>query len=223
MFQDTSFASDLQDSKSTSGGIMCIFESCTVLLFGCARSNQQCPPAVPNRKSCRWMQVLCINGLPALQFWECVMQTLNLHPSSVQREAEARCHCTHLQRSLFFLRTLITVRQLFSISPQLTQLYLLEDNEAVIQMIMKGRSPSWRPGTRTHGVDLDWLFERTNLHHSVVFVKMRTNDQLADFFHQGSFSSQHWKRQLLVCEIHTNVHSAAVSQRQYLRKMFDPW
>ena len=148
---------------------------------------------------------------------------LDLHPSSVQREAEARCHCTHLQKSLF-LRTLITVWQLFSISLQLTQLFLLEDTAAVIQMIMRGRSPSWRHGTRTHGVDLDWLFERTNLHHSVVFVKkMRTNGQLADFVHQGSFSSQQWERQLLLCEIHTNVHSAAVSQRQYVRKMFDPW
>ena len=100
LFQDTSFASDLQDSKSTSGGILCIFGSCTVLLFGCARSNQQCPTAVPNRKSCRWMQVLRINGLHPLQVWECVMQTLNLHLSSVQREAEARCHCTeHWSRS----------------------------------------------------------------------------------------------------------------------------
>ena len=196
--------------------MLCIFGSCT------ARSNQQCLTAVPNRKSCRWMQVLLVNGLPALQFWECVMQTLNLHRSSVQREAEARCHCTHLQRSLFFENIdhgLATILRLSSTNTT----YLLEDTAAVIEMIMKGLSPSWRHGTRTHGVDLDWLFERTNLHHSVIFVKMRTNDHLADFVHQGSFSSQHWKRQLLLCEIHTSVHSAAVSQRQYLRKMFDPW
>ena len=124
---------------------------------------------------------------------------------------------THLQRSVL-LRTLITFWQLFPISPQLTQLYLFEDNAAVIQMIMKGRSPSRRHGTRTHGVDLDRLFERTNLHHSVVFVKMRTNGQLADFVHQGSFSSQHWKKQRLLFEIHTYVHSEAVSQRQYLQR-----
>ena len=145
---------------------------------------------------------------------------------------EARCNArlkqdvialTCREVCFFFLRTLITVWQLFSVSPQLTRLYLLEDNAAVIQMIMKGLSPSWRHGTRTHGVDLDWLFERTNLHHSVIFVKMRTNDHLVDFVHQGSFSSQHWKRQLLLCEIHPSVHSAVVSQRQYLRKMFDPW
>ena len=51
------------------------FESRTVFPIGCARSNQQCPTAVPNRKSCRWMQVLRVSGLPALQFWDCVMQS----------------------------------------------------------------------------------------------------------------------------------------------------
>ena len=175
LFQDTSFASHLQDSKSTSGDMLCIFGSCT------ARSNQQCPTAVPNRKSCRWMQVLLVNGSPALQFWECVMQTLNLHRSSVQREADARCHCTHLQRSLF-LRTLTTVWQLFSVSPQQTRLYLLEDTAAVIQMIMKGLSPSWRHGTRTHGVDLDGFRLRVSDSQSFrlsEFQTLRVSDSLS--------------------------------------------
>ena len=32
---------------------------------------------------------------------------------------------------------------------------------------------------------MDCLLERTNLHHSVVLVHVRTNDQLAAFVHQG--------------------------------------
>ena len=41
------------------------------------------------------------------------------------------------------------------------KLYVFEDNEAVIKMIIKGRSPTMRHVSRTHRVDLDWLFDRT--------------------------------------------------------------
>ena len=46
---------------------------------------------------------------------------------------------------------------------QETLLYVFEDNEAVIKMIMKGRSPTMRYVSRTHRVALDWLFDRINL------------------------------------------------------------
>ena len=41
-------------------------------------------------------------------------------------------------------------------------LYVFEDNEAVIKMIMKGTSPTMRHVSRTHRVALDWLFDRIN-------------------------------------------------------------
>ena len=89
---------------------------------------------------------------------------LGVRDADFKLAPEARCNARLKQdvialtcREVWFLRTLITVWQLFSISPQRTQLYLLEDTAAVIQMIMKGPSASWRHGTRTHGVDLDWF------------------------------------------------------------------
>ena len=42
-------------------------------------------------------------------------------------------------------------------------LYVFENNEAVIKMIVKGRSPTMRHVSRTHRVALDWLFDRINL------------------------------------------------------------
>ena len=42
-------------------------------------------------------------------------------------------------------------------------LFVFEDNEAVIKMIIKGRSPTMRLVSRTHRVALDWLFDRINL------------------------------------------------------------
>ena len=41
-----------------------------------------------------------------------------------------------------------------------TMLYIFEVNEAVIKMIMKGRSPTLRHVSRTHIVALDWFFDR---------------------------------------------------------------
>ena len=38
-------------------------------------------------------------------------------------------------------------------------LYIFEDNEAVIKMIIKGRSPMMRYVSRTHRVALGWLLE----------------------------------------------------------------
>ena len=52
-------------------------------------------------------------------------------------------------------------------SRQEALLYVFEDNEAVIKMIIKGRSPTMRHVSTTHRVALDWLFDRTNLDHPV--------------------------------------------------------
>ena len=48
-------------------------------------------------------------------------------------------------------------------SRQEALLYVFEDNEAVIKMIIKGRSPTMRHVSRTHRVALDWLFDRINV------------------------------------------------------------
>ena len=44
-----------------------------------------------------------------------------------------------------------------------SKLYIFEDNEAVVKMMIKGRSPTMRHVSRTHRVALDWLFDRINL------------------------------------------------------------
>ena len=41
----------------------------------------------------------------------------------------------------------------------LGRLVILEDNDAVIKMLIKGRTDRLRHVPRTHRIDLDWLFE----------------------------------------------------------------
>ena len=48
-------------------------------------------------------------------------------------------------------------------SRQEALLYVFEENEAVIKMIIKGRSPTMKHVSRTHRVALAWLFDRINL------------------------------------------------------------
>ena len=54
LFQDSDFAGDLEDSKSTSGGTLCIFGSHTFQKVGCVRNRRQFLTAQQNLKSSRW-------------------------------------------------------------------------------------------------------------------------------------------------------------------------
>ena len=61
------------------------------------------------------------------------------------------------------LKTIDCVPSNVQSSRQEALLYVFEDNEAVIKMIMKGRSPTMRHVSRSHRVALDLLFDRINL------------------------------------------------------------
>ena len=59
-------------------------------------------------------------------------------------------------------------------------LYVFDDNEAVIKMVIKERSPTLRHVSRTHRVALDWLFDRINLNPKIQIKHIHTKNQLAD-------------------------------------------
>ena len=65
-------------------------------------------------------------------------------------------------------------------------LYIFEDNETVIKMIIKGRRPAMRHVSRTHRVALDWLFDRINLDPNIQIKYIDTKNQLADILTKGN-------------------------------------
>ena len=67
-------------------------------------------------------------------------------------------------------------------------LYIFEDNEAVIKMIIKVRSPTMRYVSRTHRVALDWLFDRINLDPKIQVKYIDTKHQLADTLTKDNFT-----------------------------------
>ena len=80
-------------------------------------------------------------------------------------------------------------------------LYVFEDNEAVIKMIMKGRSPTMRHVSRTHRVALDWLFDRLNQDPKIQIKYIDTKNQLADILTKGNFTSDEWNHLLTLFNI----------------------
>ena len=73
---------------------------------------------------------------------------------------------------------------------------VFEDNEAVIKMIIKERSPTMRHVSRTHRVALDWLFDRINLDSKIQIKYIDTKNQLADISTKGNFTRDEWNHLL---------------------------
>ena len=75
-------------------------------------------------------------------------------------------------------------------------MYIFEDNEAVIQIITKGRSPTMKHVSRTHRVALDWLFDRIDLDPEIQIQDIDTKNQLADMLTKGNFTRDEWNHLL---------------------------
>ena len=95
-------------------------------------------------------------------------------------------------------------------------LYVFEDNEAGIKMIIKGRSPTMRRVSRTHTVALDWLFDRINLDSKIQIKYIDTKNQLADILTKGNFTRDEWNHLLSLFNIShfsSTVCSSAMAKR----------
>ena len=93
-------------------------------------------------------------------------------------------------------------------------LYIIEDNEAVIKMIMKGRSPTMRHVSRTHRVALDWLFDRIKLDPKIQIKHIDTKNQLADILTKGIFTRDEWNHLLCLFNIsHFSSSPKVMSKR----------
>ena len=91
-------------------------------------------------------------------------------------------------------------------------LYVFEDNEAVIKMIIKGRSPTMRHVSRTHRVALDWLFDRINLDSKIQIKYIDTKNQFAHMLTNGNFTRDEWNHLLSLFNIAISVPQFALLQ-----------
>ena len=108
---------------------------------------------------------------------------------------------TNLIIKSMLCKTLILFLQNVQSASQEALLYVFEDNEAVIKMIMKGRSPTMRHVSRTHRVALDWLFDRINLDPKIQIKYIDTKNQLADILTKRNFTRDEWNHLLTLFNI----------------------
>ena len=94
-------------------------------------------------------------------------------------------------------------------------LYVFEDIEAVIKMIIKGRSPTMRHVSRTHRVALGWLFDQINLDFKIQ-IKYNTKNLLAEILTKGNLTRDEWNHSLtlsIFSHFSSTVCTAAMAKR----------
>ena len=167
LFQDSDFAGDLEDSKSTSGGTLCIFGSHTFVPISWMCKKQTAVSHSSTESEIISLDTgLRLDGLPALELWDLIVSVFGsvsqVSDRSGQPDNDVHKHHKS-QKRINVMENIDSVPSNVQSSRQEALLYVFEDNEAVIKMIIKGRSPTMRHVSRTHRVALDWLFDRINL------------------------------------------------------------
>ena len=134
---------------------------------------------------------LRLDGLPALELWDLIVAVFG--------------NISHISDRTGYkidaMQDIDSVPSNVQSASQEALLYVFEDNEAVIKMIMKGRSPTMRHVSRTHRVALDWLFDRINLDPKTQIKYIDTKNQLADILTKGNFTRDEWNHLLTLFNI----------------------
>ena len=199
LFQDSDFAGDLEDSKSTSGGTLCVFGSHTFVPISWMCKNQTAVSHSSTESEIISLDAgLRLDGILALDLWDLIVLVLGITIQTRERPVRHVVNDKN-QRSQGMTNVfnrIDCVPSNVQSSHQEALLYVFEDNEAVIKMIIKGRSPTMRHVSRTHRVALDWLFDRINLDPKIQIKYTDTKNQLADILTKGNFTRDEWNHML---------------------------
>ena len=147
---------------------------------------------------------LRLDGLPALELWDLIVSVLGNVSGVSDRSGQPDddVHKRHKsQKKTDVMEDIDSVPSNVQSARQQALLYVFEDNEAVIKMIIKGRSPTMRHVSRTHRVALDWLFGRISLDFKIQIKYIDTKNQLADILTKGNFTRDEWNHLLSLFNI----------------------
>ena len=181
----------LKISKSTSGGTLCILGSHTFVPI-----SWMCKKQTAVSHSSTESEVISLDtglrlyGLPALELRDLIVSVLGnvSRVSDRSEQPEYDVHKHHKShKKIDVMKDIDAVPSNVQSARQEALLYVFEDNEAVIKMIIKGRSPAMRHVSRTNRVALDWLFDRNNLDSKIQIKYIDTKNQLADILTKGKF------------------------------------
>ena len=149
LFQDSDFAGDLEDSKSTSW--MCKKQI--------AVSHSSTESEIISLDT-----GLRLDGLPALELWDLIVSVIGnvsrVSDGSMQLDSDVhKRHKPH--KKIDVMKDIDSVPSNVQSARQEALLYVFEDNEAVIKMIIKGRSLTMRHVSKHLKVAFGCLIEST--------------------------------------------------------------
>ena len=129
---------------------------------------------------------LRLDGLPALGLWDLIVLVLG-SVSQVSDRSGQLDNDVHKRHKSQKKIDIDSVPSNVQSARQEALLYAFEDNEAVIKMMIKGRSPTMRDVSRTHRVALDWLFDRINLDSKIQVKYIDTKKTTRRHLNQREF------------------------------------
>ena len=142
-FKTPIFAGDLEDSKSTSSGTLCIFGSHTFVPISSMCKKQTSVSHSSTESEIISLDAgLRLDGIPALDLWDPIVAVL--HGTTHQNDQERRDPLKSptrkkIHRKIDDLNNVDCVSSNVNSSRKEAMLYIFENNEAVIKMISKGK------------------------------------------------------------------------------------
>ena len=198
LFQDSDFVGDVEDSKCAFLEVIRLSQE-----VGCASNKLQFGTVQQKQKSFRWTQDWGWTVFPHLMYRIWLSQFFTETRIRVMKHGETRTNCQRERKFMdrLMICTMLIVSSNVNSSRQEAFMYVFEDNEAVIKMIIKGRSPTMRHVSRTHRVALDWWFDRIKLDTKIQIKYINTKNQLADILTKGNFTRVEWNHLLCLFNI----------------------
>ena len=130
---------------------------------------------------------LRLDGLPALELWDLIVSVFGNISHISDRTGKPANGKNKSHKKIDVMKDIDSVPSNVQSARQVDLLYVFEDNEAVIKMIMEGRSPTMRHVSRTHRVALDWLFDRINLDPKIQIKYIDTKKPTRRHLDKGKF------------------------------------
>jgi len=208
MFADASFASWLKDSKSTSGAILCLMGPNTyVPISWFCKKQGSISNSSTESELISLDAALRTEGIPALMLWETVLDVFcPLTPAQLPIESKPKVSSIYEE-----LQSVDYVPPNLPLPNGRACLILLEDNDPVIQICIKGRNPTLRHMARVHRVNTDATYERIRDDPGIYMRYWPTKYQLADILTKGSFTKQSWDQLLDLLQIRVNKREGNAS------------
>ena len=160
-----------------------------------------------------------MDGLPALELWDLIVSVLGNVSRVSDRSGQPECdihkhHKSH--KKIDVVKDIDSVPSNVQSMRQEALLYVFEDNEAVIKMIIKRQKSYNETRFQNPQSCLDWLFDRINLDSKIQIKYIDTKNQLADILTKGNFTRDEWNHLLSLFNIshfRSTACTAAMAKR----------